>query len=218
MKKLSMAGIFKSLASAALLALAASGTTWANDHLLSINGATVLQQAIITDAGAVTQPLILGAFDTPPANVTLGQSQTLTVARAFVKLCKPGTKGQLEWLDQGNAVVGVTGVLTGTVAGPPQRNYRMTLTMSGIVDTYSSSNGPCSTLGQKTFTFTGGALIERQSGSSGNFNTVLNTTYNFGSVTNRTPEPATLLLMLTGLLALGWVSVKRTHAAHRAAR
>lgn len=213
MHKLSMAGIFNGLASAALLALAASGTAWADDHLLGINGATVLQQAIISDAGAVTLPLTLGAFDGNPT-LQFGQSQTLTMVRAFVKLCKPGTRGQLEWLNEGNAIVGVTGVLTsGTSSTVPQNGYRLTLGMTNIVNTFGSSNGPCSPLGAKTFTYTGTAVIDKRAGVSDNFINKLTNTYNFGNLVNRAPEPETVVLMLTALLALGWVSMRRSRSA-----
>jgi hypothetical protein len=213
MKKLSMAGIFKGLAIAVLLA--ASGTAWADDHVLGINGATVLQQATITDAGAVTLPLTLGAFDGNPT-LQLGRSQTVTVVRAFMKLCKPGTRGQLEWLNEGNAVVGVTGTLTsGTTSTVPQNGYRLTFGMTNIVDTFNSSNGPCTVLGQKTFTFTGTAVIDKRDGSTTTFINKLTSTYNFGSAINRAPEPETIVLMLTALLALGWVMRKAAIAQRR---
>ena len=85
--------------------------SWADDHLLSVNGTAVTTPAIVPHTGTLSQPLTLTSFDgvTP---LTLGVSQSLTVVSAPVKMCKPGTKNQLEWLDQGNTVVGVTGVLT----------------------------------------------------------------------------------------------------------
>lgn len=212
MKKFSIAGMFKGLMAASVLAGVAPSAAWATDHLLSVNGATVTQPAVVNHSGAVTTPLILSNFDTPPATVTLGQSQSLTVVSAPVKMCKPGTNDQLEWLDQGNTVVGVTGVLTGTSSGNPQREYRLTLSMTGISDIYSSSNGPCTVSGQKTYTYTAGALIERRSGSSDNYDLVLNSTYNFWNATNGVPEPGTVALMLLGLLGMGWMSMKRMRA------
>jgi hypothetical protein len=219
MKKLSMARIFKGLGWAAFLASAASGTALADDHLLSINGATVFLPATITDAGTVTGPLILTNFD-GNSTLILGASQSLTVVRAFVKLCKPGTRGQLEWLNEGNAVVGVTGTLTsGTSSTVPSPNgYRLTLGMTNIVDTFNSSNGACTVLGQKTYTYTGTAVIDRRDGSSSNFMNKLTNTYNFGNVVNRAPEPETLVLMLTALLALGWVSARSVRTARSASR
>jgi hypothetical protein len=149
--------------------------------------------------------------------VTLGTSQTVTVVSALVKMCKPGTKNQLEWLDQGNTVVGVTTGTTpltsGTTSTVPNNGYRLTLTMTGISNTYATSNGSCTVSGQKTFTYTAGAVLEQRQGNSANFTTKLTSTYNFWNVGNTVPEPGTVLLMLTGLLALAWISTKRLRAA-----
>ncbi len=188
--------------------------SWADDHLLSVNGATVTQPAIVTHAGTITQPLVLN-LDSPPVTVTLGQSQTLTVVSAPVKMCKPGTNKQLEWLDQGNTVVGVTGVLTGGTSNPND-NYRLTLTMTGISDTYGSANGSCTESGKKTYTYTGGAVIAEEAGNSGNFIDKLNSTYNFWNATSSIPEPGTIFLLLIGLLGLGWMHMTRNRQMHGA--
>lgn len=216
MNKFSIAGIFKGVMMASVLALISPSTSWATDHLLSVNGATVTQPAIVTHAGTLTQPLVLSNFD-GNTTLTLGQSQTLTVVSAPVKMCKPGTGNQLEWLDQGTTVVGVTGVLTsGTSSTVPTDGYRLTLSMTGIIDTYGSSNGTCNTLGQKTYTYTAGAVIDKQIGDSGNFTNKLTSTYNFWNATNGVPEPGTVFLMLLGLLGLGWMSTKRMRAVRGA--
>lgn len=213
MKKFSIAGMFKSLMAASVLAGVAPSAAWATDHLLSVNGATVTQPAVVNHTGTVTTPLILSDFDDNPTLTLGGGTQTLTVVSAPVKMCKPGTNDQLEWLDQGNTVVGVTGALTsGTSSDVPINGYRLTLTMSGISDTYGSANGTCSVSGQKTYTYTGGALIEQRAGNSPNFNTKLNSTYNFWNATNGVPEPGTVALMLLGLLGMGWMSMKRMRA------
>ncbi len=214
MNQFSIARMLKGLAAANLLALAAANAAWADDHLFSINSATVITPGIVTHAGAVTQALTINFSDPPPpgntTTVTLGTSQTLTVVSALVKMCKPGTNNQLEWLDQGNTVVGVTGTLTnGTTSTVPTNGYRLTLTMTGISNTYATSSGSCSVSGQKTFTYTAGALLEQRVGNSANFTTKLTTTYNFWNTTNTAPEPGTVVLMLTGLLFLGWMSMKR---------
>ena len=138
-----------------------SAVSWADDHLLSVNGATVTQLAIVPHTGTLTQPLILSNFD-DNATLTLGQSQTLTVVSAPVKMCLPGTKRNLEWLDQGNTVVGVTGLLTGTSS---TALYQLTLTMSGISDTYAASSGSCTVYGAKTYTYTAGAVMDKQAGA-----------------------------------------------------
>jgi hypothetical protein len=213
MNKFSVAGTFKAVMAASVLTLLAPSAAWATDHLLSVNGATVSQPAVITHAGTLTQPLILSDFD---GNTTLtlgGGQQTLTVVSAPVKMCKPGTNNQLEWLDQGNTVVGVTGVLTsGTSSTVPNNGYRLTLTMTGIIDTYGSANGTCEVSGQKTYTYTGGAVIDKRTGNSANYTNKLTSTYNFWNATNGVPEPGTVALMLLGLLGMGWMSMKRMRA------
>jgi len=213
MKKFSIAGMFKGLMAASVLALVAPSAAWATDHLLSVNGATVTQPAVVNHSGAVTTPLILSDFD---GNTTLtlgGGTQTLTVVSVPVKMCKPGTDNQLEWLDQGNTVVGVTGTLTsGTSSTVPNNGYRLTLTMTGISDTYGSANGLCSVSGQKTYTYTAGAVIDKQTDDSGNYTIKLTSTYNFWNATNGVPEPGTVALMLLGLLGMGWISMKRIRA------
>jgi len=210
MKTFSITTMFKGLVASSLLALISPSTSWATDHLLSVNGVTVTQPAVVTHAGTLTQPLVLSNFD---GNTTLtfgAGTQTLTVVSAPVKMCKPGTGNQLEWLDQGTTVVGVTGVLTsGTSSTVPNNGYRLTLSMTGISNTYGSSNGACTTLGQKTYAYTAGAVIDKQTGGSGNFTNVLTSTYNFWNATNGVPEPGTIFLMLMGLLGLGWMSTKR---------
>jgi len=211
MKKFSIAGMFKGLMAASVLAWVAPSAAWATDHLLSVNGATVTQPAVVNHSGAVTTPLILSNFD---GNATLtlgGGTQTLTVVSAPVKMCKPGTNNQLEWLDQGNTVVGVTGTLTSGSSTALTDEYRLVLTMSGISDTYGSSNGSCSSVGQKTYTFTAGAVIDKLDSSS-NYQTILSSTYNFWNATNGVPEPGTVALMLLGLLGMGWISMKRIRA------
>ena len=209
--------------------------SWADDHLLSINGATVTQSATVPHGGTLTQPLVLSNFD-GNATLTLGQLQSLTVVSTPVKMCKPGTKGNLEWLDQGNTVVGVTGVLTsGTSATVPVDGYRLTLTMTGISNTYGNVNGSCSVSGQKTYTYTKGAVIEKQtqtcvSSSNGNpiactnptalpssvvFVPKLTTTYNFWNATiGSAPEPGTMFLFLIGLLGLVWLNMTRKRQTH----
>ena len=189
--------------------------SWADDHLLSVNGTAVTMPATVPHTGVLTQPLTLTSFDgvTP---LILGQSQLLTVVSAPVKMCKPGTKNQLEWLDQGTTVVGVTGILTsGTSSTVPSNGYRLMLTMTGISNTYAASNGPCpNNSGQKTYTYTAGAVIEKQTGNSGNFTNKLSSTYNLWNATHGVPEPGTIFLFLIGLLGLGWLNMTRKRQMH----
>lgn len=207
------ARLFKGALAASFLTLGVSGMASATDHLLSINGATVTQPATITHAGNLTQPLVLSNFDGNPT-LTIGTSQSVTVVTARVKMCKPGTGGRLEWLDQGTTVVGVTGTLTsGDSSDVPINGYRLTLSMTGISDTYGSANGTCSSEGAKTYTYTAGAVIEKRSGSSAIYDTILNSTYNFWNAVNGVPEPGTLVLTLVGLMTLAWFGMQRVRRA-----
>lgn len=185
--------------------------SWADDHLLSINGTAVTTPAIVPHTGILSQPLTLTSFDGNTPLVFGAGGQGLTVVTALVKMCKPGTRGQLEWLDQGNTVVGVTGRLTtATTFPPPLNTYRLTLGMASISDTYASSNGSCTTAGAKTYTYTVSAVIDKQ-------NVVkLTSTYNFWNV-NSVPEPGTISLLLIGLLGLGWLSMNRIRQTRGAA-
>jgi hypothetical protein len=225
MNKFSIAGMFKGLAMAGLLALITPSPSWADDHMLSVNSSgtvTVSAQtpAVITDAGAVTTPLTFTFTDPPPpantTTVTLGASQTVTVVSTPVKMCKPGTRNQLEWLDQGNQVIGVNGTLTsGTTSAVPANGYRLTLTFT-FNSTYASSNGPCTVSGQQSYTSTKVAVLDKRQGSSAIFVNELTSTYNFWNATNTAPEPSTVLLMLMGLLVLGWMSRKRMQTGRSA--
>ncbi len=88
-------------------ALVLPAMSWADSHLLDIVvGAppTVFQKAIVpvlATPSALTQSLILAGFNGEPANVEFGLGQSLTLVKALVKMCAPGTGGNLEWLDQG---------------------------------------------------------------------------------------------------------------------
>ena len=65
--KSTIAGIFNgAVLVAILIALISPNTSWADDHLLSINGATVTQNAIVTHGGAVTQTLNFNFFPIRP--------------------------------------------------------------------------------------------------------------------------------------------------------
>ncbi|WP_239253421.1 hypothetical protein, partial [Candidatus Nitrotoga sp. M5] len=140
-------------------ALVIPAASWAADHLLSVNGATVIQPAIVPHSGVLTQPMILSDFDNNPT-LALGESESLRVVNTPVKICARGTNNKLEWLDQGDSVVGATGVLTGTSASD---RYQLTLTMDGISDTYASSNGSCTVSGAKTFAYIAGAAMVKES-------------------------------------------------------
>ena len=141
-------------------------------------------------------------------------------------MCKPGTGGKYEWLDQGLTVVAVTGTLTSASvpASPPAPliptgTYRLVFTNTGVVDNYATSNGACTVVPGKetytiTYTSTRGATLEKNIGTPSvpnwvNINTPT-TTYNLWNLTNGVPEPGTLLLVLAGLLGYGWMTMRRT--------
>lgn len=206
----------KAVVAASVLALLLPGLAHADGHSLKINGATVTQDATVNHAtGAatavtpLTAPLVLSNFD-GVATLTLGQSQSLRVVSVPLKMCKPGTGGNLEWLDQGTTAVGVTGVLTsGTTGTVPPNGYRVVLGMTAISDTYAASNGSCTTSGAKTYTYTSTAVVAKRNGGGDSFATKLTTTYNFWNTINSVPEPGTIALMLTALLGLGWINRKQ---------
>ena len=125
-----------------------------------------------------------------------------------MKLCKPGTKGNLEWLDQGNTVIGVTGNATSASnCNAPNGAYALTLTFA-FTTTYANSNGACSVSGQKTYTSTPGAVIDQKQGG----NSIM-------------PIPRQLwcdhyragtgygAADVDGFLVLGWLNFKRAPAA-----
>lgn len=199
MNTVSIMHLLKRVVFAVVLVLPA--VSWADDHLLDINGATVTQQAIVPHTGALSRTLILAAgFNGEAAPLEFGSGQSLTVHTiALVKMCAPGTGGNLEWLDQGPTVVGVTGTLTSTTPA----TYTLTLGMGPVTDSYSTSNGTCSTAGAKTYTYTSSAVITQ------GITTPLTNTYNFWNVAGTVPIPGTIFLLLIGMLVLGWMSMKR---------
>ncbi len=210
MNKLTKVLLGKVLASASFLALMVPGMANAADHVLTVVGQTVTQNAVIGHTGTVNTPLVvrLNTNANQTVDVTLGQSQSLTTRVIGVKMCAKGTGGNLEWLDQGQTVIGVTGFLTsGNSSTVPNNGYKLTLGISVTSDTYGASTGSCSPQGAKSYVATTSAKLEKDQGS--NMNTVFDSTYGFWNAANTVPEPGTLALMLMGLLGLGWLSRKR---------
>ena len=207
-------------------ALILPAVSWADDHLLSINGmANGIPTAVITDAGAVKTPLTLAAAGFPLENADLvfTSATPLTVKTALVQICAIGTGGLPEWLDQGNSVVSVKGTLTAT--GPTTGNlYTLTLDDSVFTDLYPSAVA-CTSGNQRATTYT-------YTPTTGIVNTTANTvvlaaatapaappasgTYNFWNTSATVPEPGTLFLLLIGMLGLGWMSMKRKNQVQRA--
>jgi len=207
-------------------ALVLPAVSWADEHLLDVNGATATasQAAVVTytgthpSAGTFTAtlrlPLILNPFGAEPA-LTFGTvGSPLTVYTELVKMCAPGTGGALEWQDQGSNVAGVSGTLTASNA---TGTYTLVLTRTPLADTYSTSIGSCvgTTPGTTTYTYTSSAVITKTP-AVGAPSTILSNTYNFWNIDNLVPEPGTLFLMLIGMLGLGWMSMKRKNQVQRA--
>lgn len=212
---------FKGLAAA--LALTAPGLGWAADHILGLTGiattvcpspgVTQIQAAVINGSGTVTTALILSGLQGSGngcgggnLNNNVNFTGTLTLERADVKLCKPGTKGALEWLDQGSAIVGANGTLNATVGNV---TYQVVVP-AGTVTTASVS-GPCTTLGDDNFTVTRAATTISKNNTTP-LATASVVTGPAGGIPT-IPEPGTLSLIGLGLAGLGWMASKRARKA-----
>lgn len=204
---------------AALLALSAPGLGWAADHLLtltSINSqvCTVTQTsaAVVNGSTGVvsnTAPLVLSGLQGTGngcgggnLNNNVNLIGALTLVRANVKRCKPGTKNQLEWLDQGSTIIGVSGTLTGQV-GTGRNIVTYQVVLSTGTPTIQNVSGSCSSLGQDNYTVTRSATIKKN-----NTTTLATASFIFPD-TNTVPEPGTLSLIGLGLAGLGWMGAKR---------
>lgn len=206
----------------AALALTVPGLGWAADHILSLTGiattvcpspgVTQVQAAVINGSGTVITPLILSGLQGNGSGCGAGSlnnnvnfTGTLVLERANVKLCKPGTKGGLEWLDQGSAVVGANGNLVTTVGSV---TYQVAVPV-GTVSTVPVS-GPCTTAGADNVTVTRGATQIRKS-TANNVVTLATASVATGAAGGipTIPEPGTLSLMGMGLAGLSWMGMKR---------
>lgn len=205
-EKFSMMRVVKSLVLVGALILPA--VSWADDHLLDINGAAVFTIATMTHAGTLNPSLVLAAgFSGEGSNLTFTPVAPLSLVNIPVKICTLGTNGQLEWLDQGTAAVGVSGTLTAT---SPTASY--SLVLSGTPSSsYGASNGPCigTPQGTPSYTFVRNAVITKTVTAGGAVSNALTSTYNFWNVSGTVPVPGTIFLMLIGMAGLGWMSIKR---------
>jgi len=211
------------------LGLVLPGISFAGDHPFSITvagGTTVGQPGVVNDSGLVKTPLILNNFPNNGQNTTFGgpaNSVTLAPVILNVKMCKPGTIDKKtgvalpEWLDQGNALVGVTGTLTDGPSGTITNNgYRMILSFSATpnpIQTCDTSNyGMLSYIPSATVT------IQKGTGNNSSFNNVagyVNVPWFIWNATLTAPEPGTLALMMAALVGLGWMSRKGLLSARR---
>lgn len=208
---------------AAALALTVPGLGWAADHILSLSGITTtvcpspgvtqVQAAVINGGGTVTTPLILSGLQGSGSgcgggslNNNVNFTGTLTLERANVKLCKPGTKGNLEWLDQGSTIVGADGTLTASVG---QVTYQVNIPAGAI--SVQSVSGQCSQLGQSNYTVTRAATTITKNNTT-QLATASVVTGAAGGIPT-IPEPGTLSLIGLGLAGLGWMGTRRAHKA-----
>jgi hypothetical protein len=218
---------FKGLAAA--LALTAPGLGWAADHILSLTGistsvcpspgVTQSQAAVVsgTSGQVSTTPLILSGLQGNAAscssnniNDNVSFTGTLTLEKATVKLCKPGTKGNLEWLDQGLAIVGVNGTLNASVGtGGSGVTYQVAIPAGNI--SVQNVSGSCSQLGQSNFTVTRAATTISKNNTT-TLATASVVTGPAGGIPT-IPEPGTLSLIGLGLAGLGWMASKRARKA-----
>ena len=218
---------------AAALALTAPGLGWAADHILSLTGistsvcpspgVTQIQAAVVngTSGQVSTTPLILSGLqgssdncDSDNINNNVSFTGTLTLEKATVKLCKPGTKGNLEWLDQGQTTVGVNGTLNASVGtGSSGVTYQVVIPAGTI--SVQNVSGPCSQLGQSNFTVTRAATTI----SKNNTTTLATASIVTGSAGGipTIPEPGTLSLIGLGLAGLGWMGSRRSRKARAGA-
>ena len=139
----------------------------------------------------------LPAYGTMPASTFTGP---VSLVRVQSKLCKPGTNGNLEWLDQGKNVQGVQGSLK-----TPDGVYTMDLIFSQT-NPVTNPTGPCTNYGQESFSYTRAYTITT-GGRSGL--TVIASGTDFVYNTNSIPEPETLLLLLAGFGSMGLVTIRR---------
>ena len=196
---------------AAALALAAPMMASASDHILIIkasDGTTITTtNGIVNSSGSVTTPVTVNTTDV--TNITFGSgTQSVTPVRFTVKMCKPGTNGNLEWLDQGNTIVGANGTLTsGTSSTVPSGGYRLILTTT--ISNETNPSGSCTTSGQVNYTRTLGAVIDKRDGDTDNYTNRFTGIFSFGNVVSAVPEPGTISLLGLGLAGLGWMGAKR---------
>ena len=142
-----------------------------------------------TGTGTVPISIDLPAY-TNSSGVTMPAltfSGNLRVQQVASKLCKPGTGGKLEWLDQGTNVQGLVGDLT-------SGNYTMTL---GFVTNATAS--ACTQYGLESLSYSRTYTIN-QGGRT--IVVIANGTYHVYN-TATIPEPETLLLLVAGLGAMG---------------
>lgn len=202
---------------AVALALVVPSLGWAADHILSLTsinttvctapGVTQNQAAVVNGtSGAVTTPLVLSGLQgtdcTALNNGVSFSSGTLTFETANTKLCKPGTKGNLEWLDEGPTIVGVNGTLSATVGTV---TYQVVIPVG--TPNVQGVSGTCSQLGQSNYTVSRGptTISENSSTTLATASVVAAPAGGIPTI----PEPGTLSLIGLGLVGLGWMGAKR---------
>lgn len=123
----------------------------------------------------------------------------INVISSTSQVCNQGTKGNLEWLDAGSNVHGLSAVLNSTIGTD---TYTLTLSYAT-----QASGEACNQKGNETLLYTRSYTLSKNGRSGG---TVTGSgTYFVYNIASVIPEPKTLLLLLAGLGAMGIVTWRK---------
>jgi hypothetical protein len=195
---------------------------------------TQVQAGIISGGVVSSTPLRLSGLRTELANApcngigsvtnNVDFTGNLVLVTANTKRCKPGTidkttgVARLEWIDQGDTIIGANGTLTGTgtagsVGNQTTNTYAVVLNTSDPV--IQDVSGACSTPNADNYTVTRTAQVSRT--THGALDLAYNNAITVAGYGSTIPEPGTLSLIGLGLAGLGWMGMKRARKARASA-